>query len=90
MDLIRQHDAENYMAHPEAPMLFSNVTNWRGRPFMRLKDFILKSARIPNFELQAQAMAKDAFSFTNAVTLSSESRAAVEAYVHKKVQERVS
>ena len=39
IDQIRQIDPD-YMSHENVPMLFSNITNWKGRPFMSIVDFV--------------------------------------------------
>lgn len=46
--MIRNNDPD-YKGNPEVPMLFSNATNWRGRPFVRLYDFVMKNTSVPNF-----------------------------------------
>lgn len=38
------------MSNSEVPMLFSNGTNWRGKPFLLLNDFIELIAPGRNFE----------------------------------------
>lgn len=58
MDHIRQHDA-GYKDHEEVPMLFSNATNWKGKPFMKLLDFVKRNTPVEDFKEQAMEMAKE-------------------------------
>jgi len=39
IDMIRKNDP-NYMDNPDVPMLFSNITNWKGVPFVSFIDFM--------------------------------------------------
>ena len=48
IDLVRQND-ENYMGNDTVPMLFSNATNWVGKPFMKLMDFMKITSGHKNF-----------------------------------------
>ena len=40
VDTIRDKNPDSYVDHPELPIYFSTSTNWKGRPFMPLLDFI--------------------------------------------------
>lgn len=73
IELIRQNDPD-YMSHPDVPMLFSNATNWRGKPFMKLIDFIMKAQETPDFSYQAAEIAKEKHQFHNLKELDSEKR----------------
>lgn len=73
MEHIRETDP-CYMGHQEVPMLFSNATNWRGRHFVKLRDFIKESQACPDFSHQANEMAKETLEFTNIKFLSPEDR----------------
>ena len=64
IDKIRQHD-EHYMSHEDLPMLFSNATNWKGVPFMRLIDWLIMCSGKPNFKMQALETAKDELQFSD-------------------------
>lgn len=46
IDSIRKHDAD-YMSNEDVPMFFSNSTNWKGRPFMKLTSFIERISESP-------------------------------------------
>lgn len=52
VDLIRINNRD-YMKRDQVPILYSNCTNWRGRPFKRLVDFVDSLTEYPNFEQQA-------------------------------------
>ena len=80
IDLIRTNDP-NYKANEEVPMLFSNCTNWQGRPFMRLTEFVNRVTEHLNFYNQALMMAKDHYSFNKLDLLDTELRAQVEIFI---------
>ena len=46
-------------------MLFSNATNWKGKPFTKLYDFVMRNATTPDFKHQATEMAKETWDFTD-------------------------
>ena len=53
LDMIKKHDT-NYMSNEEVPMLFSNKTNWKGKPFMTMYDFVMRmNTEKPDFLNQA-------------------------------------
>ena len=90
IDMIRNHDTD-YMANPEVPMLFSNATNWKGKPFMPLSDFVLKTKQMPDFREQATEMAKEQLEITSfeqqTPPLSEEKLAEAEAFITSKIEE---
>ena len=49
------------MGNPEVPMLFSNATNWYGKPFMRLTEYLSLKITTPKFSFLAQEIAKEKF-----------------------------
>ena len=49
------------MSNPDVPMLFSNATNWYGRSFMRLTDYLTKTMSVPDFNFLAKEIAKEQF-----------------------------
>lgn len=69
IDHIREHD-QCYMSNSSVPMLFSNATNWKGEPFVKLRDFIQNSLACPDFSHQASEMAKEKLEITNFKLLS--------------------
>ena len=58
LDLIRQND-ETHLEYPDVPMLFSNCTNWRGRPFMKVSEFMARTHDLPDVKGLALDMAKE-------------------------------
>ena len=71
--MIRQNDAD-YKSHEDVPMLFSNATNWKGRPFVRLADYIEMSSESPKFLRQATEIAKETLEFKDIDALPLEKR----------------
>ena len=59
---IRMHNEESYLQHGDLPLFFSNVTDWRPKPFMPLLEFLnnLEYQDIPmqRFEEEAIRVAK--------------------------------
>ena len=48
-------DQDKDKQNPEVPILFSNCTNWNGKPFMKVFDFLQKlSGDAPDFDDLAQ------------------------------------
>ena len=64
-------------------MLFSNATNWKGKPFVRLRDFIRETKAFPDFEHQASEMAKENLEYTNIKALSPEEKEVAEMHIRK-------
>ena len=52
VDSIRIHNPGTYMDHPEVPVMFSNITNWRPKPFMHILTFLdtLEDGDEPDYE----------------------------------------
>ena len=80
VEMIRQHDPE-YMSNPNLPLLFSNATNWKGKPFMKLIDFIMRNVNIPDFNEQAIEMCKEELEIINMSTLTIEKKERSERYI---------
>ena len=83
IDLVRQND-ENYMDNDTVPMLFSNATNWVGKPFMKLMDFMKITSGHKNFTEQATAMAKEKLEFGDLDTLKFEDRERADEFIENK------
>ena len=47
--MIRRDNEEGYFEKPDAPMLFTQSTNWKGKPFFRLLDFIIGHETMPDW-----------------------------------------
>ena len=64
-DMIRMHCHDTYMDNPEAPVMFSNVTNWKPKPFIRLLDFLndVEPREEPNYEQVALEDAMHEYNF---------------------------
>ena len=60
------------MSNEEVPMLFSNATNWIGKPFMRIEDYLTKVNEKPNFDRQAYEIVKEHLQFTDLNSLETE------------------
>jgi len=60
IDLIRQNDPR-YQENESVPLLFSNCTNWQGKPFMRISEFVIRASNISNQSAMAMEMAKEKF-----------------------------
>lgn len=81
---IRQHD-ENFMGHPDVPMLFSNATNWYGQPFMRLIDYLGKQwQEPPDFNFLATEIAKETFELADFSDLTDEQQLTVSQFIADK------
>ena len=65
-------------------MLFSNVTNWRGMPFMKLSEFIMRSVNVPDFNHQVNEMAKEEYEYMFWNELTEEKKEQVSLYIRKK------
>ena len=57
VEKIRLHNPESYLASEDVPVLFSNITNWRPRPFITLMDFLdsLEEGAEPDYEKTTMA-----------------------------------
>ena len=62
------------MSNEHLPMLFSNATNWKGKPFMKLIDFIMRNVYIPDFKEQAVTMCMEELEIQNMGTLTIEKK----------------
>lgn len=86
IDTIRKHDKQ-YKSNEDVPMLFSNTTNWKGKPFMRLQDFLLKCTDNPKFYKQAYAIAKETLQFLDLDTLRSDEQERAKQFIEEKEKE---
>lgn len=68
---MRIHNGGAYTENPEGPILFSNVTNWRPKPFINLLDFLDKYVPEdpPKWEEEIIKAAKKNFVFSDFATL---------------------
>ena len=65
VDQIRLHNPSTYMDHPDVPVMFSNVTNWRPKPFMHILTFLdtLEDGHEPQYHKAAFAEAQTEWDF---------------------------
>ena len=67
VNAIRMHNNESYMTDESFPVLFSNCTNWKPKPFWRLIDFLnsVEPTAEPEYDKVALDDAMDEFNFTD-------------------------
>ena len=52
---MKEEDKDKQNELTSVPVLFSNCTNWNGKPFMKVHDFLQKlSGEAPDFDALAQ------------------------------------
>ena len=73
---IRLRNKETYLQSNTTPVLFSNITNWKPKPFMKMLDFLnlLSPEEPPNRENQIDEEAKEKFKLKNFDTLNTTRR----------------
>ena len=66
VDTVRELNPDTYMNDPEVPVLYSNETRWKPRPFMTLLDFLdtLEAGAEPEYETVAMGDAMSKYEFT--------------------------
>ena len=72
------------MNHPDVPMLFSNATNWQGKPFMKLVDYLSLAQNTPNFKDLATEIAEETYEFADFEELDEEKLAEVNRFIAEK------
>ena len=52
VDQVRLHNPDTYMDNEDVPVLFSNITNWKPKPFMTILDFLdtLEDSNEPDYD----------------------------------------
>ena len=86
VETIRVHNEDTYLKNEDVPVLFSNATKWKPKPFMRLIDFLatLDNVTEPNQEDIAMREAKNQFSFDCYDDLPEEKVDTVREFVRKR------
>ena len=67
VNTIKMQNQDSYMENQSYPVMFSNLTNWKPKPFWRLLDFLnsVEPCKEPDYEKIAKKDAMDKYNFSN-------------------------